>query len=196
MDSLIRNHVKDILHLPVSTPNGLLCCSKRDGGLGTPKLETYSVSTVLKQGITLLNTTDPTIQVIFTYTRLDHKLERMAKSVRLQWPISNFKYIDAYKKRQKRKNSEWNRLRSKGKSVLSFADDRYGNAWLYDPSLLKPSRFLTALQMRSRTTGDTVTLNKGIPQTTVQCRRCRVCLETLAHVLGQCTHKEPTSKLT
>jgi hypothetical protein len=37
MDSLIRTDVKDILHLPASTPNGLIYCSKRSGGLGIPK---------------------------------------------------------------------------------------------------------------------------------------------------------------
>jgi hypothetical protein len=31
MDSLIRVHFKDILHLPLSTPNGLLYSDKRDG---------------------------------------------------------------------------------------------------------------------------------------------------------------------
>ena len=38
MDSLIRVHVKDILHLPSSTPSGLLYCGKRDGGVGVHKL--------------------------------------------------------------------------------------------------------------------------------------------------------------
>jgi hypothetical protein len=38
-----------------------------------------------------------------------------------------------------RRAQEWNRLPSKGKSVLSFTDDRYRNEWLYDPSLLKLS---------------------------------------------------------
>jgi hypothetical protein len=48
MDSLIRTHVKDFLNIPASTPNGLLYCCKRDGGLGIPKLETLAISTTLK----------------------------------------------------------------------------------------------------------------------------------------------------
>jgi hypothetical protein len=44
--------------------------------------------------------------------------------------------------------------------------------------------------MRSGTTGDRVTLNSLIPQARVACRRCGAQLETLAHVLGQCTHTE------
>ena len=49
LDSLIRTHVKDILHLPACTPNGLLYCGKRDGSLGIPKMETLATTTALKQ---------------------------------------------------------------------------------------------------------------------------------------------------
>jgi hypothetical protein len=81
MDQTIRNSVKPILHLPMSTPNGLLYCSRRDGGLGIPKLETLIPCTALKQGITLLNNTDPTILALLKQTRLKKRLEDIAKSV-------------------------------------------------------------------------------------------------------------------
>jgi hypothetical protein len=96
---------------------------------------------------------------------MDKRLEKMANSARLPWPIANFKCIDAYKKRVKKAELErWSHLPSKGKSALSFKDDRYGNAWLYNPVLLKPCRFLTALRLRSGMTGDKVSLNKIVPQ--------------------------------
>jgi hypothetical protein len=115
-------------------------------------------------------------------------MERMAKSARIHWPISNIKQIDSYKRRQKKLElRKWSLLPIKGKSALSFADDRYGNCWLYDPNLLKPSRFLTALRLRSGTAGDRVTLNKAIPMATIKCRKCHGGIETLAHILGQCT---------
>jgi hypothetical protein len=66
MDQSIRNSAKLILHLPMCNPNGLMYCGKRDGGLGIPKLETLIPCTALKQGITLLNSTDPTIQILTT----------------------------------------------------------------------------------------------------------------------------------
>jgi hypothetical protein len=157
MDSLIRIHVKDLLHLPASTPNGLLYSSKRDGGLSIPKLETLRISTVLKQGLTLLNTLDDTIAALLQNTRYEVRLERLAKSARIQWPITNFKQLDYFKRNQKKLQlREWGALPSKGKSVPSFENDRYGNAWLYNPTLLKPSRFLTALRMKSGTTSDRV----------------------------------------
>jgi hypothetical protein len=70
----------------------------------------------------------------------------------------------------------------------AFADDRSGNAWLYNPNLLKPSRFLTALKLRGGMTSDKVTMNKVVPQTNVKCRKCRACNKTLAHILGQCVY--------
>jgi len=86
MDSLIRVHVKDILHLPSSTPNGLLYCGKEDGGLGVPKLEILATSTALKNGIDLLNTADQTLRAILHATNYDKRLERLAKTIRLPWP--------------------------------------------------------------------------------------------------------------
>ena len=170
MDSLIRVHVKDFLHLPASNPNGLLYCSKRDGDLGIPKLETLCVTTVLRQGITLLNTFDQTTHALES-TKYEQRLERLAKSARIQWPITNFRQLDAYKKNQEEELRQWGALPSKGKSIPYFADDRYGNSWLYNPTLLKPCRFLTALSLRSETTSDRVCLNKVIPQATTKCRK-------------------------
>jgi len=63
-----------------------------------------------------------------------------------------------------------------------------GNAWLYNPNLLKPSRLLTGLRFRGGMTSDKVTVNKVVPQLNVKCTKCRSCNVTLAHVLGQCIH--------
>jgi hypothetical protein len=189
MDSLIRTHVKDFLNIPASTPNGLLYCCKRDGGLGIPKLETLATTTTLKQGLKMLDTNDPALQAIMQASNFDNRLERMARLMRIQWPIIDLETIDKYKKRQKALElKQWSQLPSKGRGVDAFADDRFGNCWLYNPTLLKPSRFITALRMRGGTTSDRVTLNKAIPQATQKCRKCKDCVETLAHILGQCTH--------
>jgi hypothetical protein len=189
MDQTIRNHVKVVLHLPMSTPNGLLYCSKRDGGLGVPKLEALATSSTLKQGITLLNSFDPATHALLQETKLEQRLQSLAKAMRLPWPIPNFKSIDAYKKRMKADElKNWSQLQSKGRGVASFKDDRNGNAWLYNPNLLKPSRFLTALRLRGGMTSDKVTMNKVVPQANVKCRKCKACNETLAHILGQCVY--------
>jgi hypothetical protein len=133
----------------MSTPNGLLYCSKRDGGLGIPKLQILVLSSALKQGITLLNSLDPATQALMQNTKLKSRLERMARAMRLAWPILNFRLIEAYKKRiQIEELKHWSALPTKGRGVHAFIDDWYGNSWLYHPEVLKPSRYLTDLKLR------------------------------------------------
>ena len=84
--------------------------------------------------------------------------------------------------------NRWSQMKSKGRGVTLFADDRSGNAWLYNPKLLKPSRFLTALRLMGCMTSDKVAMNKVVPQSNVKCRKCKYCNETLAHILGQCVY--------
>lgn len=153
-----------------------------------PKLEVLAKSTMLKQGITLLNSLDPATHALLKETKLEQRLQSSAKAIRIQWPITNFRTIDAYKKRMKVEElRKWSQ-QTKGRGVTLFTDDRHGNAWLYNPSLLKPSRFLMALRLRGGMTSDKVTMNKVAPQTNVLCRKCKTCNETLAHVLGQCIY--------
>jgi hypothetical protein len=170
------------------TPDGLLYCRKRDGGLGFPKLENISICTTLKLGMRLIDTADPTIQAILTLTNFDRRLGQLAKSIRLPWPNLSERNIDAYRRKQKEiELKKWSLLTSTGKQTTLFADDPYGNCWLYNPTLLKPSRFLTSLRLRSGTTADRITMNRARPQTTIKCRKCKEKNETLAHILGQCT---------
>jgi hypothetical protein len=150
----------------MSTPNGFLYCGKRDGGLGIPKMEILTPCSSLKQGMTLLAVSDPATQALMADTQLERRLETLAKTIRLPWPITNPRAIDTYKRT--RKNDElknWSQLPSKGRGVASFKNDRLGNAWLYNPTLLKPGRFLSALRLRSGMRGDRVTMNKVSQQT-------------------------------
>lgn len=73
----------------------------------------------------------------------------------------------------------------------SFADDRIGNSFLHDPTLLKPCRFTTALQLCTNTVGNKTSLNRAILQKDLSCRKCKASGETLAHILGQCIHTKP-----
>jgi hypothetical protein len=93
MDSEIRTTIKDILRLPVSTSSGLLHIGKRDGGLDIPKLGTLVISTKLKQGLLLLNNLIPGAQALATATQLEHRLQNIARSIRIQWLVCTFKPI-------------------------------------------------------------------------------------------------------
>jgi hypothetical protein len=93
--------------------------------------------------------------------------------MRLTWPILNFRVIDLYKKSQETNELQiGSQVQSKVKGVTPFTDDRNENEWLYNPNLLKPSRFLTALRLKGGLTNDKVTMNKVVPQSNVKCRKC------------------------
>lgn len=82
---------------------------------------------------------------------------------------------------------KWGSLNCQGKCVTACSDDPIGNSWLYRPTLLKPSRFITALRLRTDQGGTRVAMSRGIPQRDIKCRKCREVPETLGHVLGQCS---------
>jgi hypothetical protein len=179
MDQAVQNSVKTILHLPMSTPNGLLYCSKRDGGLGIPKKEALVTSSALKQGITLHNSLHPATHALLQEIKLEKCLQSLATAMRLTWLVINFRDKDVYKQRLKADEIKaWSELKSRDRGVTSFVDDRYGNDWLYNTTLLKSSRFLTALRVRGGMTSDKVTINKVTPQASVKCRKCKARNET------------------
>lgn len=92
----------------------------------------------------------------------------------------------------KRQETErWSQLKSQGQGVADFSKDLIGNAWLYNPALLRPSRFLDALRLRTNTFGTRIALRRANQQISTQCRRCNAELETLGHILGICTHTKP-----
>jgi hypothetical protein len=69
-----------------------------------------------------------------------------------------------YKARCRKEELErWGEQLAQGKSVKSFADDKIGNAFLYEPCLLKHCRFITALQIRTNTGGNRSSLNRAVP---------------------------------
>lgn len=79
-------------------------------------------------------------------------------------------------------------LPSQGKGVHSYQDDVIGNEWLYRPTLLKPSRYITALKMRANVAADKISLNRADKSNRVLCRHCKALPETLGHILGQCIY--------
>lgn len=53
--------------------------------------------------------------------------------------------------------------------------------------MLKPSKFMDALKLRTNTFGTKVVLNRA-KQIKTKCRKCSVQRETLGHILGMCIH--------
>jgi len=79
---------------------------------------------------------DPAIHALLQETKLEQRLQSIAKAMRLQWPILNLRVIDSYKKRMRKEElKSWSQPQSKGRGVALFTGDRNGYAWLYNPNL-------------------------------------------------------------
>jgi hypothetical protein len=104
----------------MGTPNGLLYCRKKDGGLGIPKLQTLVMCRALKQGILLLNSLDPNTHALMKKTKLEDRLASMARVMWLQLPVLYIKDIETFMKRQRDLELKWSELQSKGRGGHVF----------------------------------------------------------------------------
>jgi hypothetical protein len=150
MDQILRRTIKSIYHLPQCTAGGLLYFKKKDGGLGIPRLETMATSINLKTGLKFLTSIDPVMKALAKESHLEQKLKRIAQMARIEWPIQNIAEIDRYRAGERRRETaRWASLQSQGKAAKSFVGNKVANAWLKNPQLLKPSKYITALKMRA-----------------------------------------------
>lgn len=79
---------------------------------------------------------------------------------------------------------QWRVLPSQGQGIQDFAKDRIGNCWLREGYLLKPSRFIDAIRLRTNTFGTRVVLARTKKDIDTTCKRCKCQPETLGHILG------------
>lgn len=142
----------------------------------------------LLAGLKFTESSDPAIGALFGCPRTTARMRKTANSIRINYPYTRAdikKFKDLSRKTELRR---WSDLVSQGRAVESLAGDKIGNSFLHDPSVLKPCRFITALQLRTNTAGNRTSLNRAIPQRDLNCRKCKISKETLAHILGQCIH--------
>jgi len=150
--------------------------------------------TSLSIGYKFLCNQDPIIQTLATESGLEKHLQLLARSARINLPIT-LQDVTAYKREKKRELVNWASLNTQGKSVKNLTNDQIGNAWLYDPKLLKPGQFITALKMRSDTAANRVALHGARPD--LNCRKCRSEKETLglcAYTKHQSIHRHDEIK--
>jgi hypothetical protein len=104
-------------------------------------------------------------------------------------PISRPRDIDKYKSQEKnREIKQWAQLKSQGKAVSAFTENKGGNAWLTNPEILRPNKYITALKMRANVAEDRPALIRA-KMKDIDCRKCRAQKETLGHILGQCIYE-------
>ncbi|CAB3388376.1 Hypothetical predicted protein [Cloeon dipterum] len=188
LDTSIRAWVKEYLHLPASTSNGILYATNRDGGLGVPVLEDLVGRVALRAGVKYLLSEDPAIRAMATHSVLQGKLEKLADSLGVKWPCS---LTDLKRVRKQQKSNilrAWAAQKVQGATVDIFKGDSVGNSFLRQPSLLKPTRFKTALQFRTDTAATRASLRRAkiVKPGEDTCRKCGETQETLGHVLNKC----------
>ncbi len=187
VDCIIRKFVKELLRLPRSVTNWLLYARCADGGLGLQLYEDTIPRYILSQGHRMRTSKDALCRAVSESVHYTKRLQNAAKEVRLVWPCSDKEITKAKRRQQKGYLKAWSELKTQGKAVHSFKGDGIGNCWLRDPSLLKSSRLITALQMRANVCADKVSLSRVRRNADVKCRKATCGLpETLGHILGQC----------
>lgn len=187
LDSEVRQEIKAILHLVPSTATGFFYAPKSWGGLGLPRFEHIIKLGTLKSAIKMKSSIDPAVSSLID-NKCELKLKKMANSLRINWPAS-LEDIERARKRLKAGHvKQWAELRSQGQGVSDFSRNKTGNVWLEDYKLLKPSRFIDALKLRTNTFGTRSVLARADKNMDVNCRKCRAQPETLGHILGLCQY--------
>jgi hypothetical protein len=187
LDSEVRQEIKAIFHLVPSTATGFFYAPKSCGGLGIPRFEHIVKLGILKNAIKMSESIDPAVSGLIN-PNINIKLKKIANSLRINWPAS---LDDITRARKRLKGSHiqlWGDLRSQGQGVPDFSKNRTGNVWMSEYNLLRPSRFIDALRLRTNTFGTRTVLARADKNIDVMCRRCRAQPETLGHILGLCQY--------
>jgi hypothetical protein len=95
---------------------------------------------------------DPAVSSLINEST-DRYFKKIANSLRINWPAT---LEDIEKAKRRIKSSyikQWAELKSQGQGVSDFVKVKAGNVWLEEYNLLKPSRFIDALRIRTNTFG-------------------------------------------
>ena len=189
LDHEIKQVIKSILKLHPSTADGIIYADRSHGGIGLQRIENIVKMAVLRSGIKMQSSTDDAVKsALLGQVSV---LGKYAQSLGIKWPATMDQVEEARKQAKKLETERWKQLISQGQGVADFCHDKVGNAWLYNPTLLKSSRYLDALKLRTNTFGTKVALRRAKKDVDATCRRCRAQIETLGHVLGNCLHTKP-----
>jgi hypothetical protein len=194
MDQELRVAIKQLMHLPACVCNGLIYYGKGDGSLGFPKLEELVTRVSLGTGLKFANSRDSAIRALYDSASSTANLRRLATSVRLPYPYTLADFRQRQSRMIKEELQRWSELTAQCRSVKSFAGDKVGNSILYNPTLLKPCRFITALQLRTNTAGNRTTLNRAVPQADLSFRKFGARKKTLTYIAGECIHTKAAVK--
>lgn len=141
----------------------------------------------LKIAINIKNSIDPAVSSLVDED-CDRKLEKMNNSLRINW-LASLEDIEKAKRRLKALHvKQWTELRNQGQGVYDFSINGTGNVYLEEYNLLKPSRFIDALRLRTNSFGTRTVLARADKKIDIACRRCRAQPKILGYILWLCQY--------
>lgn len=186
IDTLIRSGVKKILHLHETTNNVFMYTPLKEGGLGLQELLPMVYLAALRNAAKAALSDDIVVRNVICNEGSIRQYKTYAAALRLPWPAT-LEQIDNRKKQIKQSyRAEWAQLIAQGQGVDDFAQDPLGNAWLTRSNLLKSSRLIDALKLRTNTYPTRMVMSRAYENVITVCRACGEADETLGHILGKC----------
>ncbi len=119
-DSHIRVVIKRILHLHMSTADGLIYVAKRDGGLGMLRLAQHVPRVALNLGLRLSKSLDSVCNLLSSCPCFSQRIIKTAKAIRINVPYTENDLKTLKKKWSDEEIAAWERLGSQGKAVRTY----------------------------------------------------------------------------
>lgn len=182
IDCTIREGAKRILHLHETTSSAFLYTPRKEGGLGLLEIRKVLLA-ALRNDVRAMQSSD-LVRDSLANDQNSKKYAAYAAALRLPWPIT-IKQIDEHKARMRKAY----RIEqpTQGQGVNDFAYEPISNAWLTQRHLMRSSRLIDAIKMRTNTYPTRMTMKRAHDDINPVCRSCVEANETLGHILGQCS---------
>lgn len=189
---MIRGALKEILQIPMDTPDSMLYSPRKYKGLGLFRAKWEAV---LQQfnGLRCLNNNKNAyiLNTCNIYEQSQECLRQLNVSPSTTFINEKDNFLDPQKLRTALRNEEyqkWCELSHKGKGVILYQEYSPANKWIWHHKGLSSSEWRDAIKMTCNSVA--VRAVPGRNQDGNRCRRCHSEFETLSHVLGFCQHGE------
>ncbi|XP_065448199.1 cGMP-inhibited 3',5'-cyclic phosphodiesterase 3B isoform X1 [Chrysemys picta bellii] len=176
LDVLVRKIVKEILHLPQCTTDGIFYSRGRDGGLALTKFSVQIPNMLIRKWRRHIVSRDDWMDLSYLYA-----------GENLVDKILSFSAVTSHPKKWREEEFlRWSELRCQGIGIKYFKNDLISNSIFRNSSKVKSSAYIAALQLRANIYPTRETLARGRGGVNALCRWCSKVRETVPHISGQC----------
>ena len=189
LDKIVKRLVKEILGIPMDTPNAFLYTSKKFRGLQIVRatweafIQHYNICTVLLRSncMYLPFARDIATEMTNCLTQLELSEPLLTEEFKASSSTKPGQVLR--QKLQKDSFTSWCSLSQKGMGVELYAEYQKGNKLIVNKESLTSSEWISAMKMSAN-----VYPVRSIPGRSSDGPQCRYCdeRETLSHVLGRC----------